>query len=101
MAINSAALKYLDDRQLTALANNRGGRPKNGPLEHEPRDSGVTKYGLPLQQLSIHTKNFLENTVEPASRNREGKNDILENLTQLLQQPKLRPWMFKLDEKLY
>ncbi|TRY74402.1 hypothetical protein TCAL_16860 [Tigriopus californicus] len=90
LAINSAALKYLDDRQLTALANNRGTR-LNGAVDSAMRDSGVTQYGLPMQQLSMHTKNYLENATEASSRPREGRKDILENLTQLLQQPKLRP----------
>lgn len=124
LAINSAALKNLDDRQLTQMARRRTGpaveqgdvmrqiaAAKNKPYELDTGSeecSSLTRYGLPESAMTMGTRQFLmgnrivDEEDEPGdkilsgnktgSRNRSEKNAfLLHDLTQMLQQPKLKP----------
>ena len=116
LAINSAALKYLDDRQLThmhikrngnigagaaapAAHNSESSSPKQRLILLEQTKPGLTEYGLAECQMSMATKQYLEgNKFLAAAKGNETSappviyhppRKVLDNLTDLLAQPKL------------
>ena len=102
LAINSAALKYLDDRQLTHMHIKRNSERNDSSnqnfLKGQQRQPtpGLTRYGLPESQMSIATKQYLEGNEFLLKSNDGSKRPpastqprkVLDNLTELLGQPK-------------
>lgn len=62
LAINSAAIRYLDDKQLTHMAKNNGApigaQRRSRPLLRYTHDP-LTPYGLPESKLTASSRQFL------------------------------------------